>query len=216
MIGFAITIGIAVSGFRTFGRWKREKVEEARLETAIAALAAAYKAKYVFEHIRGPMAYSYEWDDMPQEPGDAPDNRSRRGAYYAHMKRIGQNKEFFEHLWNLQPKCMAIFGADTEEVFMLIHKARRHVEVGCEMLARQILDGEHTAQNRALYEQLRRDVADHGEFEPEKDRVGTMLKQFVQSMESLCRPVIDRKFKSNLANQRCAFASSEQPPSLQA
>jgi hypothetical protein len=24
LIGFAITIGIAVSGFRTFGRWKRE------------------------------------------------------------------------------------------------------------------------------------------------------------------------------------------------
>jgi hypothetical protein len=197
LIGFAITVTIALSGFRTFSRWKREKFEEARMETAIAALAAAYKAKYVFQHIRGPLAFSYEWDDMPQEPSDTPDRRSRRGAYYAHMKRIGQNKDFFEHLWDLQPKCMAIFGADTEEAFMLVHKARRHVEVGCEMLSRQISDGESTAENRALYEQLRRDVADHGDFEPEKDRVGKMLKDFVGSMERLCRPVIDKKYRPN-------------------
>jgi hypothetical protein len=58
LIGFAITVGIAIGGFRTFGRWKREKVEELRMETAIAALAAAYKSKYVFQHIRSPMSYS--------------------------------------------------------------------------------------------------------------------------------------------------------------
>jgi hypothetical protein len=198
LVGFVITVAIAIGGFRTFGRWKREKVEEVRMETAIAALAAAYKSKYVFQHIRSPMSYSYEWDDMPQA-GETEDRRNRRGAYYAHMKRIGQNKEFFEHLWDLQPECMAIFGADTERLFMLVHQARRYVEVGCEMLSRQVIDGEFTADNRALYEQLRRDVADHGTFEPEKDRVGIMLKDFVQAMERLCRPVIDKKFKPESA-----------------
>jgi len=41
LTGFGITIGIAVGGFRTFGRWKREKLEERRIEVAIDALASA-------------------------------------------------------------------------------------------------------------------------------------------------------------------------------
>jgi hypothetical protein len=42
IIGFCITIGIAIGGFRTFGRWKREKIEEKRIDVAIEALALTY------------------------------------------------------------------------------------------------------------------------------------------------------------------------------
>lgn len=31
---------------------------------ALEMLSAAYGSKFVFEHIRGPMACSYEWSDM--------------------------------------------------------------------------------------------------------------------------------------------------------
>lgn len=39
IVGFIITICIAVGGFRTFGRWKREKIEEKKIEIAFEALA---------------------------------------------------------------------------------------------------------------------------------------------------------------------------------
>src|SRR5712671_5852641 len=54
IIGFAITLLIAFSGFRTFERWRREKLEEQRIEVAIEALALAYEASNVFAYIREP------------------------------------------------------------------------------------------------------------------------------------------------------------------
>jgi hypothetical protein len=56
IIGFLMTLGIAVGGFRTFGRWKREKIEERRIEIALEALSIAYEAEGVFETIRNPGA----------------------------------------------------------------------------------------------------------------------------------------------------------------
>ena len=55
IIGFIITMIIAFGGFRTFGRWKKEKLEEKRIETAIEALALVYESKFVFDHIRTEM-----------------------------------------------------------------------------------------------------------------------------------------------------------------
>lgn len=43
------------------GRWKREKLEERRIEAALDALTLAYETKFVFRDIRSPMAHGYEW-----------------------------------------------------------------------------------------------------------------------------------------------------------
>ena len=55
IIGLLITVCIAVGSFRTFARWKREKIEETRIETAVEALAFAYEAPYIFHLIRMPI-----------------------------------------------------------------------------------------------------------------------------------------------------------------
>src|SRR5262245_37256326 len=88
IVGFIITICIAIGGFRTLNRWRREKLEERTIETAIEALTIAYETKYIFQHIRSPMSEGYEWADMPQQPGESEEVRRRRGPYYACIKRI--------------------------------------------------------------------------------------------------------------------------------
>jgi hypothetical protein len=94
---------------------------------------------------------------------------------------------------------MAIFGPQIEDTFMLLHKSRRHIEVACQMLAQRVDDDEPANENtRALYEQLRHDMSDHGGFEPERDRVGQMLKKFQADMEATCRPVIDKGLKPSI------------------
>lgn len=40
------------------------------------------------------------------------------GQYYAVYSRVGRNKEFFERAFNLQPKCMAMFGKEAEDIFL--------------------------------------------------------------------------------------------------
>jgi hypothetical protein len=195
VIGFIITLVIAVFGFRTFDRWKREKLEERRIEVAIDALAAAYKAKFVFEIIRSPMAYSNEWADMDESWGSE-EQRRVRGPYYAALNRIRQNKEFFEHVWDLQPKCMAIFGPEVEETFRLMHQARRNIEVAADMLMRDAIDNSYgrSEQTQNMYEQMRVDIWGHP-VDNQVDRVGEMLSQCRDRMEALCRPIVAQGYK---------------------
>jgi hypothetical protein len=49
LAGLITTITIAVAGFRTFGKWRREELEERRIDVAIEALALCQGGK-------GPMA----------------------------------------------------------------------------------------------------------------------------------------------------------------
>jgi hypothetical protein len=48
LVGFGITITIAIGGFRSFERWRREKLEERRIETAFEALTIAHETKFIF------------------------------------------------------------------------------------------------------------------------------------------------------------------------
>jgi hypothetical protein len=70
--------------------------------------------------------------------------------------------------------------------------ARRHIEVAAQMLAQRANDGhaEDTEDTRKLYEQLRRDIWDHGDFQPKRDQVGHLLTEFVAETIAFAEPVI--------------------------
>jgi hypothetical protein len=151
------------------------------------------------QHIRGVLAQGYEWADMPQRPGDTEDARSRRGPYYATIKRINQNKDFFERVWHVQPRCMAVFGRKVETTFLKLHQARRNIEVSAQMLAERVSDPSEPGDEstRKLYEQMCRDIWDHGNFEPEKDKVGKLLTEFTQETEAFAKPIIEGLYRSS-------------------
>lgn len=197
LAGLILTGSIAFFGFRTFDRWKREKLEEKRIEVAFDALALAYETKFVFRHIRGIMSQGYEWEDMPKRDGESEDKRTRRGPYYATFKRIQQNKEFFEKVWKLQPRCMAVFGRDIESTFLKMHQARRNIEVAAQMLAERIDEPfeDRDESTRELYKQLHRDLWDHGDYEKEKDLVGRLLEDFERELEAKAKPIVDQKYR---------------------
>jgi hypothetical protein len=183
-------------GFRTFERWKREKIEEKKIDIAFDALAMSYESKCIFENIRSPMSFGYEWKDMPRLVGDDDAAWNRRGPFYAVGQRVKSNKEFFNRVFTLQQRCMAAFGPDSEDIFMLLHKSRREIEVSSEMLAWKAYnhEGVEPDHNEAFYEQCRRDIWEVGDFQREKDKVGQRLIEFRSRMEKLCRPIIDREY----------------------
>ena len=195
VIGFIITIFIAVGGFRTFGRWKREQLEEKRIETAIDALAIVYESKFVFDHIRSVMSFDYEWKDMPDSYGTTEEQRGARGPYYATLKRIERNKDFFERAWKMQVRCTALFGPQVEETFLLMQRARRKVEVSAQMLLRDPEPQHKTEDNINTWNSFRADVwPAYGDLAKGGDEVGRMLTEFKDKMETLCRPIIDRQY----------------------
>lgn len=195
--GLVLTALIAIFGFRSFGRYRREKLEDRRIEIAFDALSLAYETKFIFQHIRGIMSHGYEWDDMPRRDGETEDRRSRRGPYYATFKRIQQNKDFFDKVWKLQPKCMAVFGKGIEDTFIKLHQARRNIEVAAQMLAERVDDPFESTDGstRELYEQMRRDLWDHGNYQKERDSVGKLLEDFERELEAKAKPIIDQKYR---------------------
>jgi hypothetical protein len=198
IVGFAITICIAFGGFRTFGRWKREKLEEKRMEIAIEALALAYQAKYVFQNIRGPFIPVTEWKDMPRLPEETDNDWNRRGSFYAIIQRINDNKEFFQNIWAIQPRFMAIFGPESEAIFMLIHEARRFIVVSVQTLALRRASGvrRRPEQGQSIVDRAEADIWDGSANAHEvPDRVGIQIDDFRTKIEALCRPIIDRSFR---------------------
>lgn len=197
VIGLVITTAIAIGGFRTFGRWKREKLEEKRIDLALEVLAFAHKSKFVFDAIRSAMAYPYEWEDMPKKFGETDDDgkRGERGTFYAVFKRMERNKEFFDKAWDLQVRCSAMFGAKAEELFLFMHRARREIEVSAQMLFHDPYPTHSTADNLATWNQFRADVWEpYGKLAPEGDKVGKKLTDFRDRIEGLCRPIIDKNY----------------------
>lgn len=192
ILGFLITICIAIGGFRTFDRWKIEQIEERKIDVALNALSIAYESKFVFEAIRSPMSFPYEWKDMPRRDSENDDSWNHRGSFYAVLKRIEQNKEFFDRLWSLQPRFMAFFGQETESTFLKLHQARRFIEVSGQMLAWRMND-RHDDNSVRQREQMEADIWNGlDEVYPNTNRVSTRLADFRIEIEGLCKPVITR------------------------
>jgi hypothetical protein len=196
--GLLVTVIIAVGGFRTFGRWKKEKIEEKRIEVAIDALALMYESRFIFDNIRSGFSFQGEWDDMPRRPGESNDMWNRRGSFYAILKRIEAHREFFERAWKLQVRCAAIFGPKVEETFLLLQKSRREVEVSAGMLMRDPEPEHRSADNLRTWESFREDVwALEAQVNGRPDRVGSKLTDFRSQIEQLCRPIVDHEFGRN-------------------
>jgi hypothetical protein len=198
IVGFALTAIIAGISLRTFNRWKREKIEEKKIEFAFDALAIAYETKYIFGNIRAPMMFEAEYKDMPRRPGESDDRWHLRGNYYGVHKRIEAHKDFFDRVWQLQPRFMAAYGPQTEEIFELLHQCRRDIQVSAIMLSQEDTTyRDPTPKVQELLNQARRDLWSTGNFEPEKDVVSRRLEDFRERMEKLCRPIIDREYVRN-------------------
>jgi len=89
---------------------------------------------------------------------------------------------------------MAIFGRDTEDIFLLLHTARRNIEVACDTLEWMKKPEPGVPGDRELWVQLRRDIwSSTGATAKDGDRVGEKLEGFRTRIEALCRPVVDRE-----------------------
>ncbi|MGD1083015.1 MAG: hypothetical protein ABR881_32275 [Candidatus Sulfotelmatobacter sp.] len=195
IIGFVITVLIAVGGFRSFERWRREKIEEKRIDAAVDALVLIREAKWVFENMRSLATFEYEWKDMPVTGGDDEGMRRSKGSFYAILKRIEGHRQFFERAWKLQIRCGALFGQRAEDALLLLQKARREVEISAGMLTRDPMPTVRTEENVRTWEKFKTDVwQGYSDISKVRDSVAEKLEECNESIEAICRPVLDRQF----------------------
>jgi hypothetical protein len=194
IIGFLITIAIAIGGFRTFGRWKRERVEERRIDIAFDALSIAAESKIVFGAVRDPHGFEGEWRNMPIKEGESPSDRSMRGGPYATLVRINAHADYFERMSRIQPKAIAVFGPQTESAFERFNKAYNFVRDSATFLAWQPVRPEKPSnEDFEMRMSMRGDLwAGFGK----DDRVERELSAFRSEIEKIFRPVIERNFRN--------------------
>jgi hypothetical protein len=200
LLGLLLTAVIAVAGFKSFSRWKREKIEERRIEVALDALAIAYEARFRFEGIRSRFVQEHEYEGIDHvEVGNVQcqvGHREAQRSPYAVLTRLKNNSDYFDKVSDIEPKFMAIFGAETQAYFELLYEATTIVRVSANALFEDALI-EHDPSDQVTRERLRKlrmDVfASKGKFEDE-DRVGQKLLEFQARIEELCRPIVDATF----------------------
>jgi hypothetical protein len=207
IVGFLITGAIAIGGFGTFERWRKQKLEEKKIEIAFEALAIAYECQFVFGLIRNPGTMGYEYEDMPRE-GVTEEEWRRRGPFYAILKRITDNRPYFLKVLQLQPRVMTMFRPETEAIFKKLNEARVHVTVSAQMLMRPIdrVERPWNEQAQNLHAQCEADIWEGlGEMAPNGDRVTTKLNEFRDGLEAICRPVLDRNYREVKERRKGGF-----------
>jgi hypothetical protein len=203
-IGILATTVVALAGLRTFGRWRREKLEEKRIEVAIDALAIGYESEFVFDRIRSRLVRDFEYENMKLDEGNIivkDRKREPQGGAYAVLRRIESHDEFFDKALKIEPLFIAIFGEGSKDIFALLHKARRTVETTAEALIDEYrieLDpGDEEGKERRR--KWRSNIfASPGKLEGGDD-VGKMLGEFRSKLERTCRPLIDRGYGRSLS-----------------
>jgi hypothetical protein len=198
LVGIIVTGTMAGLGLKSFAKFKREKIEERRIEVALDALTLAYETKFVFETIRARAILSREYEDAADEnlSGDirVSIRTGQRGAY-AVMKRVEANEEFFERILKIEPRFMAVFGAETENIFTSLYSARAQLANAAEQLFDigrvEDDDDERTREERrGLRELIFRGPAE----KKEKDKIGDLVDGFRIRIETICRPIVDQQY----------------------
>jgi len=133
------------------------------------------------------MSFDAEWTDLK---GDE-EERRRAGHFFAILKRIELNRDYFERAWKLQPRFMAAFGKETAAVFLKLHQARRSVEVSASMLVRSALRNE--PYDVKFRQKLEGDIWNVGE---EQDPIKKLVTEFERGIEDRCFPVVRQKFRA--------------------
>lgn len=190
-LGLLTTFGIAALGFRTFDKWKREKIEERRIDIALEALALAYEAGPVFESIRNPMSFEGEWSELMSI--NDPEKRRAAEPFFGTLKRLEYHRDYFERSRSIQPRFMAVFGKDAKDIFQNLYQARSHIEVSARRLMQSALKGELYGDTlRQQYrERLENDVWD---ADQERDRIGPKIRDFVAGVEKHCLPLVTHRY----------------------
>jgi hypothetical protein len=163
------------------------------------ALAIAYEVRFRFEGIRSRILREDEYADIdePLKGNAFPMMKHREGqrSPYAVLKRMDNNREFFDRVFDIEPKFMAIFGAETEEIFAELYDAKRMVETAAEALYEE-MSIEHDPSDvdaKERWRQLRIAIFASKGNEAE-DKVGQKVLDFQRRIEALCRPIVDQTF----------------------
>lgn len=122
LAGAGAVIYAARVGANTFASWKRQKVEERRMDAAERILTLGYRLRSDFRDVRRRGIMAYETAAAEKRLDETiVDWRSKEDAEKQRlttaqtiMNRLWAHKEDWQQIWELKPTALALFGREVE------------------------------------------------------------------------------------------------------
>lgn len=173
--------------------WRRDFVGKRKIEMAEETLGLFFRASDAVRSMRSPMAYSNESEHIIKNDGETEASFHMRRAVAPLYKRYEQHTELFSSIRAIRYQFMARFGSGVVNPFEDLHKLINDILLSGNMLiitadsyndASSEEERQRYAKRRRGYEDV---IWDHGLDDPTNLR----LKGIIDSIEAICRPVID-------------------------
>lgn len=174
----------AWQGMRTLGAWRDEAVGKRKLEIAEQVLADFYEARDVINGARLPFRMEGEGSTRPKVEGEPEGRKRRLDSYYVVAERLNRREEFFGRLFAHRYRFVTLFGLDSGKPFTELFAIRNDILLSVNFLVGDFADT-WAPQDRIRME------ATIGWCDPKDDPIRGKLDHVVETVESLCRPIIE-------------------------
>ena len=187
----SILIGtwIAVYGIDS---WRREHTGKRRLELAEDTLASFYEARDAIQHMRSPVSFGAEVEDVKRGENESEKSWEARRNASVILKRYNQHQELFNKLHATRYRFMAQIGKEESQPFEDFRKLLNEITSSAHVLARlwardYFRNDEHFEKHRTLVEKYE---AIFWEGIVDKDPVNPKLDLIINNIEKTCSNVI--------------------------
>lgn len=189
----ATCVGVGVAWWGV-DRWRREQIGGRQAELAEDAIALAYEAQEVFDHVRNPFSFGGEGSSREAQPNESDDLKRRRDQYFVPFERIGKHREYFESVRKLRGRVIALFGESAAQHLTEILRISRDFQLACQMhneLSEDLLD----APDTELSKEKREHAAIKWKGSKTPDVVDERLSKLRNALELQFKPIFTSRYK---------------------
>lgn len=177
---------VAIWGVNT---WKRKK----DMEFTEEVLSLFYQAERAIEDIRNRIYDLAKGQSREPEKNETPEQKEARDRAYVVFKKIMEHGDIFDKLHTMRFRYMARFGKDKAKPFddlkRIVDEIWVYAQDLAELWARQL-------EGKRLSKDEENDIKEYRRviwYSGKEDEIVKRLREIVQSIEKICRPIIEGK-----------------------
>jgi hypothetical protein len=189
MLAIIIASGVAIFGINA---WRREHIGKRQAELAEDALAMFYEAADAIRHMRSPMGFGHEMEDVERMEGESETKFEARQKASVVFYRYKQHQELFSRLHASRYRFMTLIGKQESKPFDDIHRLTSTIFSSARMLATLWAKDHYRtdAQREKHWARIGRHEAVFWEGLEDEDPINPKLNQAITDIETICRRVI--------------------------
>jgi hypothetical protein len=175
--------------------WRREHTGKRRIELAEDTLALFYEAADVIAHVRSPISFGHEHQEITRGEAESNEQFEARKRASIVFVRLAPHAELFSRLHAMRYRFMAQVGKEQAQAFVDLRTIVNDIQSAAHMLARlwprdQFRDQVAFDAHRSMVERYE---AIFGWGLAEEDPIPPRLKAVIEVIEGVCQPVISGK-----------------------